>query len=114
VDAVFIRDKAALLRSAIKETVYSSLLAREFARELNLISCLLRKIFGPEMDVVTGEWRRLHNEELYDLYCSPNIIRAIKPRIMRCEGYVMLAGGEERCIQGFGGKTCGKETTWET
>jgi hypothetical protein len=71
VDAVFIRDKTVLLRAAIKETVYSSMLAREFAREIDLILCLLWKIFGPKTDVVMGEWRRLHNEELYYLY-SPD------------------------------------------
>ena len=64
VDAVFIRDKGSLFRAALKETVYSSLLAKEFARILSLILCLLRKIVGPETDVITGEWRRLHNEEL--------------------------------------------------
>jgi hypothetical protein len=39
---------------------------------------VLRKMFGPQRDEVTGEWRRLHNEELYDVYSSPNIIRIIK------------------------------------
>ena len=39
---------------------------------------VLRGIFGPWRDEVTGEWRRLHNEELNDLYCSPNIVRVIK------------------------------------
>jgi hypothetical protein len=43
----------------------------------------LRRIFGPRRDEVTGEWRRLHNEELNDLYSSPNILRAIKSRMMR-------------------------------
>ena len=42
---------------------------------------LLREIFGPNSDEVTGEWRRLHNEELNDLYCSPNIVRVMKLRI---------------------------------
>jgi hypothetical protein len=42
---------------------------------------VLRKIFRPKRDEITGEWRRLHNEELYDLYPSPNIIWAIKSRI---------------------------------
>jgi len=41
---------------------------------------VLRRIFGPKRDEVTGEWRKLHNEELNDLYCSPNIVRVIKSR----------------------------------
>jgi hypothetical protein len=64
---------------------------------------VLRRIFGPERDEVTGDWRKLHNKELNDLYCSPNIVRVIKARIMgwTCSMY----GGGEWCIQGFGGET---------
>jgi hypothetical protein len=49
---------------------------------------VLRKIFGPKRDEVTGDWRRLHNEELYDLYSSPDIIRVIKSRRLKWEGHV--------------------------
>jgi hypothetical protein len=49
---------------------------------------VLRRIFGPERDEVTGDWRRLHNEELNDLYSSPNIIRVIKSRRLRWAGHV--------------------------
>ena len=49
---------------------------------------VLRRIFGPKRDGVKGEWRKLHNEELNDLYCSPNIVRVIKSRRMRWEGHV--------------------------
>jgi len=44
---------------------------------------MLRRMFGPKKDEVTGEWRRLHNEELNDLYCSPNIVRVITFRRIR-------------------------------
>jgi hypothetical protein len=53
---------------------------------------VLRRIFGPNGDEVTGEWRRLHNEERNDLYSSPTIIRVIKSRRMRWAGHVARTG----------------------
>ena len=53
---------------------------------------VLRRIFGPRRDEVTGEWRRLHNEEVNDLYSSPKIVRVIKSRRMRWAGYVARMG----------------------
>jgi hypothetical protein len=53
---------------------------------------LLRRVFGPKRDEVTGEWGRLHNEEFHNLYCSPNIIRMIKTRRMRWMGHVACMG----------------------
>ena len=58
---------------------------------------VLRRIFGPRRDEVAEEWRRLHNEDLYDLYCSPNIVRVIKSRRMRWAGHVAPTG-EERGV----------------
>jgi hypothetical protein len=53
---------------------------------------VLRRIFGPKRDEVTGEWRKLHNEELHDLNLSPSIIRIIKSRKMRLAGHVARMG----------------------
>jgi hypothetical protein len=53
---------------------------------------LLRRIFGPKRDEVTGGWRKLHNEELHNLYSSLNIIRMIKSRRMRWAGHVAQIG----------------------
>jgi len=55
---------------------------------------VLRRIFGPRRDEVTGDWRRLHNKELNDLYSSPNIVRVIKSRRMRWDGHVARMGVE--------------------
>ena len=52
----------------------------------------LRRVFGPKRDEVTGEWRKLHNEELSDLCSLPNIVRVIKPRRMRWAGHMAFMG----------------------
>jgi hypothetical protein len=64
---------------------------------------VLRRIFGPKRDEVTGGWRKLYNEDLHGLYSSPSIVKVIKARRMRWAGHVAYGGGE-RCIQHFGWK----------
>jgi len=58
---------------------------------------VLRRICGPKRDEVTGDWRKLHNEELNDLYCSANIVRVMKARRMRWAGHVARIG-ERRSV----------------
>ena len=65
---------------------------------------VLRRIFGPRRDKVTEEWRRLHNEELNDLYSSPNIVRVIKSRRIRWAGHVARMGEEKRAYRVLLGK----------
>jgi hypothetical protein len=72
---------------------------------------VLRRMFGPKRDEVTGEWRKLYNEELHNLYSSPDIIRQIKSRRIGWAGNVARMG--EEGVQGFGGENP-KETTWKT
>jgi hypothetical protein len=69
---------------------------------------VLRRIFGPKRDEVTGEWRKLHNEELRDLYSSPSIIRIIKSRRMRWAGHVALMGEKKNAYRLLVGKPEGK------
>jgi hypothetical protein len=59
---------------------------------------VLMRIFGPKRDIVTGGWRKLHNEGLHNLYSSPSIIRIIKSRGMRWAGHVARMGGEEERV----------------
>jgi len=53
---------------------------------------ILRRVFGPKRDEVTGEWRKIHNEELSDLYSLPNVVRVVKSRRMRWAGHVARMG----------------------
>jgi hypothetical protein len=62
-------------------------------------SRVLRRIFGPERDEVTGEWRKIHDEDLNDLYCSPDVVRVIKSRRMIWAGNVERVG-ERRGLYG--------------
>jgi hypothetical protein len=65
-------------------------------------------MFGPKRDEVTGEWRKLHNEELHDLYSSPSIIRIIKARRMRWAGHVARIGEKRNAYRLLVGKTEGR------
>jgi hypothetical protein len=107
-------NRSVILPVVLYECETRSVTLREEQRLRVFENRVLRRIFGPKRDEVTGEWRRLHNEELNDLYSSPNIIRVTKSRRMRWAGHVACMGGKERCIPDFGGETQGKVTTWET
>jgi hypothetical protein len=65
---------------------------------------VLRRIFGPKRDEVTGEWRKLHNEELHELYSSSSIIRIIKARRMRWAGLVVRMGEKRNAYSLWEGK----------
>ena len=69
---------------------------------------MLRRVFGPKRDEVTGEWRKLHNEELRDLYSLPNIVRVVKWRRMRWAGHVVRMGEGGRVHRVLVGKPEGK------
>jgi hypothetical protein len=65
---------------------------------------VLRRIFGPKRDEVTGEWGKLHNEELHNLYSSPDIIRQVKSRRMRWAEHVTRMGEERKVYKVLVGK----------
>jgi hypothetical protein len=76
---------------------------REECRLRGFVNKVVRRIYGPKKDEVTGEWRKLHNKELYALYSSPNIIRVIKTRRLRWAEHVACMGesrGEYRALVG--------------
>jgi hypothetical protein len=85
-----------------------SLILREEDRLRIFENKVLRRIFGPKRDEVTGEWRRLHNKELYALYSSPNIIRMIKSRRLRWAGHVARMGERRDAYRALVGKPEGR------
>jgi len=90
-----------------------SLTLREERRLRVFENRVLRRVFGPKRDEVTGEWRKLHNEELCDMYSLPNIVRVVKSRRMRWAGHVARMGqGRERGAQGSGGENLREKDHW--
>ena len=85
-----------------------SLTLREERKLRVFENMVFRRIFGPRRDGVMGEWRRLHNKELNDLYSSPNIVRMIKSRRMRWAGHVTHMGEERGVYRVLLGKLEGK------
>jgi hypothetical protein len=85
-----------------------SLTMREEHRLRVFEKSVLRRIFGPKRGEVTGEWRKLHNEELRDLYSSKSVIRIIKSRRMRWEGHVARMGEKRNAYRLLVGKPEGK------
>jgi hypothetical protein len=85
-----------------------SLILRDERKLRVFENMVLRRKFGPRRDEVTGDWRRLHNEELNDLYSSPNIVRVIKLRRMRWAGQVARMGEERGVYRVLVGKPEGK------
>jgi len=77
-------------------------------RKLRVFENMVLRIFGPRRDEVTGEWRRLHIEELNDLYSSPIIVRVIKSRRMRWPGHVARVGDEKGLYRILVGKPEGR------
>jgi hypothetical protein len=69
---------------------------------------VLRRIFGPRRDEVTGDWKKLHNEELHNFYSSPNIIRMIKSRRIRWAGHVARMGETRNAYRILVGKREGR------
>jgi hypothetical protein len=88
--------------------LYGSLTLREEHRLRVFENRVLRRIFGPKRDEVTGEWRKLHDAELHNLYSSPDIIRQVKSRRMRWAGHVAHMGEERKLYKILMRKTEGK------
>jgi len=95
--------KTTILPAVLYGRETGSLTLRE-ERQLRVFeNMVLRRIFGPRKDEVTGEWSKIHNEELNDLYSSTNIVRVITSRRMRWAGHVARMGEERGCIGSWWG-----------
>ena len=75
---------------------------------------VLRRVFEPKRDEVTGEWRKLHNEELNELYSLPNVVRVVKSRRMRWAGHVARMGEDRGAHRMLVGKPEGKRSLGKT
>jgi hypothetical protein len=89
--------------------IYLSIILREEQRLSVFEKRVFKRTFGPKRGEVTGEWRKLHNEELNNLYCSPNIVRVIKLRRMRWTRHVARMGERRGVYRILVGKTGGKK-----
>jgi hypothetical protein len=98
--------KTIILPVVLYGCVAWSLTQREERRLRVFENRVLRRVFGPKRVEVTGEWRKLHNEVLNDLYCLPKIVRAVKSRRMRWAGHVARMGEDSGVhrVQGVGGE----------
>jgi hypothetical protein len=85
-----------------------SLTQREGHRLRVFENRVLRRIFGPKADEVTGEWWKLHREELHNLYSSPDVIMQVKSRRMRWAGHVARMGVERKVYKGLVGNFEGR------
>ena len=97
-----------IFTNTIMYVISWSLTLREERKLRVFENMVLRRIFGSRRDEVTGKWSRLHNEELNDLYSSPNIVRVVKSRRMRCAGHVARMGEERGAFRVLVRKLDGK------
>jgi hypothetical protein len=98
-----------LLITLVESFVTWSLTLRKERRLRVCENQVLRRVFGPKRNEVTGEWRKLHNEKLNNLYSLPNIVRVVKSRRMRWAGHVACMGEDRGVHRVLMGKSEGKK-----
>jgi hypothetical protein len=101
-----------LLSKKVKIRIYKTIILHVTLREVHRLGVsenrVLRRIFGPKRDEVIGEWRKLHNEELHDLYSSPSIITIMKARRMIWAAHAARMGDKRNAYRLFMGKPEGR------